>query len=129
MKKFIILGFLFLFLVACGAVATPETTDEEATSLETAVDESTTNEDEAESTEDTMPANSSTEAEETTEIDEPEEDMSETEDDAGSTEAVDGVPPVVPATTVVDAAVVRSQDWVQGPEDAAVTIIEYGDFQ
>jgi hypothetical protein len=32
-------------------------------------------------------------------------------------------------TTPAEAAVVREQDWVKGATEAAVSIIEYGDFQ
>lgn len=34
-----------------------------------------------------------------------------------------------PATTVAEAADARLRDWTKGAPDAAVTIIEYGDFQ
>lgn len=34
-----------------------------------------------------------------------------------------------PATSPAAAALVRPQDWIKGSPDAAITIIEYGDFQ
>ena len=37
--------------------------------------------------------------------------------------------PIEPATTVAEAAVVRPEDYVIGNPDAAVLVIEYGDFQ
>jgi hypothetical protein len=35
----------------------------------------------------------------------------------------------VGATPLQEAAIVRDSDWVLGPAEPAVTIIEYGDFQ
>ena len=34
-----------------------------------------------------------------------------------------------PSTEFVELFTVNANDWVTGPEDAAVTLIEYGDFQ
>jgi hypothetical protein len=36
---------------------------------------------------------------------------------------------VVTGATPAEAAIVREQDWSKGPDEATVSIIEYGDFQ
>jgi cyclophilin family peptidyl-prolyl cis-trans isomerase/protein-disulfide isomerase len=128
-KLFAILVIGVLLLSACKAQTTP-------TSTETAADE--TEETTKPTIEETVELNIGESAEETEEVQETEEN-----------EPAETVSPVageaMPCTTVYDYELsveaeqyqavadqlppVSEDDWVKGPEDAPITIIEYADFQ
>lgn len=58
--------------------------------------------------------------------------VAEREDDpveAPADPAANDVAAVSTGTTPAEASVVRDQDWIKGAANAAVSIIEYGDFQ
>ena len=66
---------------------------------------------------------------------EPEAPVEETPEPAAPTEEpereeeVENTPTEAAAVPVEDLLAVTDDDWVKGPDDAFITIIEYGDFQ
>lgn len=69
---------------------------------------------------------------ETTEGEEPTEEPAEataTPEVEPRTEEVENVPVEEPVDLGDDPLAVTDADWVKGPDDAFITIIEYGDFQ
>ncbi len=65
--------------------------------------------------------------------DEPGEDEAPTEEAAEPTvapvEETDSAPSEAPVVPADDPLAVQDGDWTMGPDDAFMTIIEYGDFQ
>lgn len=105
MKKIYLL--LFLLLVACSPAATQEVEDESAAPAATAAVEPTAT---------TRPRATTAESEATT-------------DESEAAPASVAAASISPATSVVEASVIRDRDWVIGAQEPSITIIEYGDFQ
>lgn len=49
--------------------------------------------------------------------------------DAGAASDLEPIPAIEPSTFPVEAAEIRSRDWVKGAAEPVVSIIEFGDFQ
>jgi hypothetical protein len=111
MKRFILLCLLATLFVACTSSTEPEQAADPTDSAP-AVAESPTE----------PPAPLPTEVQEAT--DEP-----TVEEDTTEAPVADGAKTFLPALTPAEAGEIRDTDFVKGNPDAAVTIIEYGDFQ
>ncbi|KAA3664442.1 MAG: hypothetical protein DWQ04_05725 [Chloroflexi bacterium] len=128
---------ILLLAVACGPAATPEVEDVGEETAVTADTPVTSNDEDAEESESSeQPAADEPEAEPEAEpTAEPEAEPEPTDEPVVEEEATEApeteiaATEFIAATSVAEAAELRSQDWTLGAENPRITIIEYGDFQ
>lgn len=112
---------LMLFLAACAATGPAPENQEPAETKTEATTETEESSDTAE------PAASETESADETDMIEPAEESEPQEEVAVASGPATCEPVIIPENEQISPP--TEDDWSQGPETAAVTIIEYGDFQ